>query len=1101
MKRLIYFIFFVINVSYTNCYSFSLTATPIDESCSGNGKISFSVSNTSPTGTILYIVYLLPDLTTPYATTSNSFLNGLSSGTYRIVARETGGTSFTTEQVDVTIFNTITPLLYTITSFNQACSSSSSITVHVNSGTAVSYEIFNGPVTYPLQSSNSFSNLPVGVYKIRVFDSCGIGVVTTYTVTTNPSGFSVSNPILANTTCTLTDVTQIVSSASGTVIAYPILLQYTIYASPPLYSFYSINQIIDSGDSFSLPISTSIPITLLNQSYTYNLLITDSCNTTFNHTYIVNTATKFSATIENLPCDNHYFTLNTTNFTAPYTLSFTTYPTGFNPLSFNSNYPGPYTLSAIDFGNDTNIVPFGNYSVTITDSCGRTKTITFSIISKPPQPSVNARDNGCLTSTGTITASIPSYTITSAIVTDAPSTYPNPLPDNVSSQIVNGILTLNPVPLGSYTIELVENCNYTVLPITVTIPLHVDKGVGSDLRPGCDLGKGSLKLWSKNGKLVSATLIAAPTTYSIGLPNIISNAIVGTGILYLDDLPSGLYTFSIVDECNFAHTVDITVVGYSITSSSYSLLANCGSFDIPLQFISNGTTGQSFWLQKLINSTTNEWGNPITGVIYPDSSVPNSTNSILLNNLTTNYNLSFNGTFRIVRCFLSYTNGIAINSGATSSVNKSCIEILSPTLSFNQSLELLTFSKIPCSSNGNLDVVLIANGTAPLHYTITQKNGLSYSIDNGNSNVFYGLPTATYTFQVEDSCGNIVNRVIDISTLTSLVLITKPNNMLICTYQITNNEVFDLSSQNTTIFGSQSPSNYTLTYFETLTNAQNNSNAINNITNYNPVNNPATVYARLVYNGMPTCYEITSFDLYVRQNPIITLAETYLFCNQNSAILHDLSHNLPNTTYTWSNGVTGSSITIATPGVTELTLTVTNTYGLQNLSCSTSKSITVVLSELPSLDHIETVDWTEDSNSITIITSNTGAFEYSLDNYHYQDSNTFLNLFPGLYSVYVRDKAGCGYLQQQVCLLHYEKYFTPNGDGFNETWRIPFSENEKDLKVFIYDRYGKIISSFDSSNAGWDGTYNGNLMVADDYWFVIYRSDGRVHKGHFCLKR
>ena len=62
-------------------------------------------------------------------------------------------------------------------------------------------------------------------------------------------------------------------------------------------------------------------------------------------------------------------------------------------------------------------------------------------------------------------------------------------------------------------------------------------------------------------------------------------------------------------------------------------------------------------------------------------------------------------------------------------------------------------------------------------------------------------------------------------------------------------------------------------------------------------------------------------------------------------------------------------------------------------------------------------------------------------------------------------------------------------------------QNEPEFKVEIFDRYGKTITAFTSKSGGWDGTYNGNLLVSDDYWFVAYRADGRTHKGHFSMKR
>ncbi|MEI7510293.1 MAG: T9SS type B sorting domain-containing protein, partial [Flavobacterium sp.] len=91
--------------------------------------------------------------------------------------------------------------------------------------------------------------------------------------------------------------------------------------------------------------------------------------------------------------------------------------------------------------------------------------------------------------------------------------------------------------------------------------------------------------------------------------------------------------------------------------------------------------------------------------------------------------------------------------------------------------------------------------------------------------------------------------------------------------------------------------------------------------------------------------------------------------------------------------------------------------------------------------------------------------------------------------------------QQIIWILYYKRYFTPNGDGINDTWGIDYSKFEPDLKVVIYDRYGKAITSLNSNNPEWDGNFNGQLLFATDYWFVVYRQDGRIHKGHFALKR
>ena len=80
-------------------------------------------------------------------------------------------------------------------------------------------------------------------------------------------------------------------------------------------------------------------------------------------------------------------------------------------------------------------------------------------------------------------------------------------------------------------------------------------------------------------------------------------------------------------------------------------------------------------------------------------------------------------------------------------------------------------------------------------------------------------------------------------------------------------------------------------------------------------------------------------------------------------------------------------------------------------------------------------------------------------------------------------------------------YFTPNGDGYNDYWKIKFSENEPNLTVKIFDRHGKFLKQLGTNSIGWDGKYLGKDMPSSDYWFVVTRENGKEHKGHFSLKR
>ena len=53
-------------------------------------------------------------------------------------------------------------------------------------------------------------------------------------------------------------------------------------------------------------------------------------------------------------------------------------------------------------------------------------------------------------------------------------------------------------------------------------------------------------------------------------------------------------------------------------------------------------------------------------------------------------------------------------------------------------------------------------------------------------------------------------------------------------------------------------------------------------------------------------------------------------------------------------------------------------------------------------------------------------YEYSLDGITYQESNIFYDLTQSDYTVYIRDRNGCGVYIEELFLLRYPKFFTPN---------------------------------------------------------------------------
>ena len=75
--KIVFFLLFFITNSYGQLSSFTLNVTPTNETCTGNGALSFSVSSTASGATMDFAIYLLPNTTTPIATVTSLTFTGL----------------------------------------------------------------------------------------------------------------------------------------------------------------------------------------------------------------------------------------------------------------------------------------------------------------------------------------------------------------------------------------------------------------------------------------------------------------------------------------------------------------------------------------------------------------------------------------------------------------------------------------------------------------------------------------------------------------------------------------------------------------------------------------------------------------------------------------------------------------------------------------------------------------------------------------------------------------------------------------------------------------------------------------------------------------
>ena len=847
-NKILFFVLFISQFSFAQLAGFTLNVTPQNETCSGNGTLTFSVSGITSGATIIYQIYKLPNTTTPIASTATTTLTGLNNGNYQVVANQTLGALSNTQTQNVSIANEIVSLVYTVSATQESCNNGS-IEVNVTQGNPVLYKLKLGAVIVASQSSNVFNNLVAGAYTVSVVDVCGEELPLSYTLT-KVDYYKIlpfEKPCVLNS-CTTVSGTIEIEALTGMNLIYPFTVEFTLTpqggGTPTVQT-----QIITSGGLLSQTISFTVPYQLGQNNY--SVKVTDACLIvkTLNANFVMQP----SLNLDNSNSCVKSFSAAICDIMPPYTLNFLAAPAGFNPTNFNSTHPGPFNVASTSYtSTPTNILPNGNYDLQVTDACGRITHNQITIIDINPSYQIAPTGIPCSNFSA---VNCFDFDLTSVIITTSTSGFPTPLPFDASGNInSNGDFSVN-LPPGTYTIEATNACgtftNQVVVPIrqtqilvngsvtsgcsngqilvrsiganlqTITIisgppaftvpfdatsfinptnlgealllnlpagnyvlsvidscgnlqtPFNATVSTNLSVLPpvttianGCVEGFASLKIQSLNGALQIVRITSAPAAFSQILPYDVSFNIATDGAFYMNSFPIGAYTFYTKDACTIENTQTIQVTSYAFDSNSIIVQPNCGSFNVVMNYTQPiNTNSHTFWLQKW-NVTLNQWEHPFTNALYTNGSLPDTTNSFQLNNNTSNLNINVQGTFRILKSFDIYSNG--------SDVLEKCFNV-AKTFDFNDRLSILSAYAIPCASGNGTEVILSAQGIPPYTYKITQKNGQPFVVNNGSSNVFSGLQSGVYNFEVSDVCGAIVNRDFDI---TSLPLPTvAPNNL------------------------------------------------------------------------------------------------------------------------------------------------------------------------------------------------------------------------------------------------------------------------------------------------------------------------------------
>ena len=224
-----------------------------------------------------------------------------------------------------------------------------------------------------------------------------------------------------------------------------------------------------------------------------------------------------------------------------------------------------------------------------------------------------------------------------------------------------------------------------------------------------------------------------------------------------------------------------------------------------------------------------------------------------------------------------------------------------------------------------------------------------------------------------------------------------------------------------------------------------------------------------------------------RFDPIEVDDETVFFCeDQNIELIVDVDDDI--ISYNWSTGEVTPTIIVNEAGIVTVDL-------VNNNGCTATQTFTVNQINRPRIQSV-----TSDFTDIIIETQEEGDFEYSIDGINFQLENILRGIPGGFYDIIVRDRNGCGV--DTINFLHYiiPRFFTPNGDGDNDTFTLIGIETFESSEVNIFNRFGKLLVSSQNTTFSWDGTFQNKQLPASDYWYFI-RIDDQEIRGHFTLKR
>lgn len=256
--------------------------------------------------------------------------------------------------------------------------------------------------------------------------------------------------------------------------------------------------------------------------------------------------------------------------------------------------------------------------------------------------------------------------------------------------------------------------------------------------------------------------------------------------------------------------------------------------------------------------------------------------------------------------------------------------------------------------------------------------------------------------------------------------------------------------------------------------------------------NLASGYYAVILTDANGCELSESFYIDSPEPVVVNLTASTVSCygGSDGQIITQVSGGTEPYTYEWSDGSTDDVLTNVQAGIYALTLTDAN-------ECSYTVEAEVESNPALRADSEVYPPSCKDKEdgSITIYPGG-GSGQYSYLWSNGATTRNIENLAPGYYTLQILDALNCGFVAEFDVPYNYDEclqvpsIFTPNADGINETWVITGIDAYSNASVQVFNKWGSLVFEYSGIYQPWDGTYKGNTLPSETYYYIINLNNG-----------